>query len=98
MSDDWGMAPPPFQPGEALQRLQRELRGLGLVERAGQFERRGLAIAKAQVDGERLAVSLVKRPGRSPEWQHRQLAHSGDVRDFLALVKKSLNAWSDRDD
>jgi hypothetical protein len=98
MSEEWSIAPPPFQPGEALQRLQRDLRGLGLVERAGQFERRGLAIAKAVVEGDRLAVGLVKRPGRSPEWQHRHLAHSGDVRDFLALVKKSLNAWSDRDD
>lgn len=98
MSEEWGFAPPPFKPDEALQRLQRELRALGLVERAGQFEQRGQAIAKVALDGERLAVGLVKRPSRSPEWQHRALAHSADVRDFIALVKKSLNAWSDRDD
>jgi hypothetical protein len=51
MSDDVGFAPPPFQPEEALQRLRRELRELGLSEREGVFERRGLAIARARVDG-----------------------------------------------
>ena len=41
MTDDIGFAPPPFKPDEALLRLQRELRDLGLSEREGVFERRG---------------------------------------------------------
>ena len=45
-------APPPFKPDEALQRLKRELRELGLAEREGVFERRGLAIARVRIDGD----------------------------------------------
>ena len=45
--DDWGLALPAFKPDEALQRLARDLRGLGLQERQGVWERRGLAIARA---------------------------------------------------
>ena len=32
--DDWGLALPAFKPDEALQRLARDLRGLGLQEPA----------------------------------------------------------------
>ena len=47
MSDEgWGFAPPPFKPDEALQRLRRDLREAGLLEREGAFERRGLLIAR----------------------------------------------------
>jgi len=47
---DGGFAPPPFKPDEALARLKRELRELGLAEREGVFERRGLAIARLRID------------------------------------------------
>jgi hypothetical protein len=99
MSDDVGFAPPPFQPEEALQRLRRELRELGLSEREGVFERRGLAIARARVDGAQLAVALVERPSRtSPRWQPRTLRDGATVRDFAAAVKRALQQWGDRDD
>ena len=98
MSDDWGVALPAFKPDEALQRLRRDLRELGLSEREGRFERRGSAIARAAVQGDVLAVALVKRPSRSPEWQQKALTNSAQVRDWVALVKKSLAAWSDSDD
>ena len=72
---------------------------LGLTERAGSFERRGLAIARLATDGTTLKASLVKKPSRnSPEWQHRNLASHADVSQFCALVKKQLAAWSDSDD
>jgi len=101
MSDDdfAGFAPPPFKSGDALQKLQRELRALGLVERSGVFERRGVAIAKLALDGDALQSSVVKRPSRSsPEWLHKVLESSADSRDFVAHLKKQLAAWSDRDD
>ena len=66
MSDDaFGFAPPPFKPDEALQRAKRELRELGLSEREGRFDRRGVAIAKLALDGATLKASIVKRPSRS---------------------------------
>lgn len=97
--DDFGFASPPFNPEEALQRLARELRALGLTERAGRFERRGTAIARAAVDGAVVRAARVRRPSRSsPEWLEKTLKHSGDVRDFVADLKKQLAQWSDHDD
>lgn len=99
MSDDFGFASPAFKPDEALQKLKRDLRDLGLSERAGTFERRGTAIARATVDGAVLRAARVKRPSRtSPEWVDKALKSSADVRDFVADLKKQLALWSDRDD
>lgn len=98
MSDDFP-APPAFRPDEALQRLKRELQELGLAERAGVFERRGVAIARAAVQGATIAAARVKRPARSgPEWQPRTLKSSADLRDFVADLKQRLAQWSDRDE
>ena len=100
MSEDtWGFAPPPFQPEEALQRLRRELRGLGLTERSGVFERAGLALVKAVVSQAHIEAAVVRKPSRnSPEWQTRTLKTSAEVRDFTQHLKKQLAQWSDRDD
>jgi hypothetical protein len=99
MSDDLGFAAPPFKPDEALQKLKRDLRELGLTEREGRFERRGLAVARANADGNTLLAARVKRPSRtSPEWLPRVLRSSADARDFVADLKRQLASWSDRDD
>ncbi|MGI9153003.1 MAG: hypothetical protein ACR2IY_03895 [Rubrivivax sp.] len=100
MSDDaWGFAPPPFQSDEALQRLRRDLKDLGLTERAGVFERRGVAIARASLSQGHLEAAVVRKPSRnSPEWQPRTLKTSAEVRDFTQHLKKQLAQWSDRDD
>lgn len=99
MDEGWGFAPPPFKPDEALVGLKRSLRELGLAEREGRFERRGIAVAKAAVDGGTIAAAVVKKPSRlSPEWQTKTLKSGADVRDFVAHVKKQLAVWSDRDD
>ena len=99
MPDDLGFAVPAFKPDEALQRLKRDLRDLGLVERDGRFERRGSAIARAAVEGDLLRAARVKRPSRtSPEWIDKRLRSAADVRDFVADLKKQLAQWSDRDD
>jgi hypothetical protein len=99
MPEDCSFAAPTFKPDEALLRLRRELGNLGLVERAGHFERRGTPIARAAVDGPALRAARVKRPSRtSPEWQERLLHSSADVRDFVADLKKQWAQRSDRDD
>lgn len=101
MSDEasFGFAPPPFKPEEALQKLKRDLRDLGLAERAGVFERRGVAIARAVLAGAAIDAAIVKKPSRSsPEWQKKSLKSSAEARDFVADLKRKLAGWSDRDD
>ncbi len=100
MSDDgdWAIPTPAFKPDDALAGLKRSLRELGLAERAGVFERRGTAIAKAAVDGGAIAAAIVKKPSRnSPEWQPKTLKSGADVRAFVAELKRTLAGWSDRD-
>ena len=97
--EEWGFAPPPFKPDEALAGLKRTLRELGLAEREGRFERAGTAIAKLAVDGATIAAAGVKKPSRnSPEWTTRSLKSGADVRDFAADLKRRLAGWSDRDE
>jgi hypothetical protein len=97
--DEFGFAPPPFKPDDALAGLKRSLRELGLAEREGRFERRGIALVKAAVDGATIAAAVVRKPSRSsPEWQSKTLKSSADVRDFVADCKRKLAGWSDRDD
>lgn len=99
MSDEnWEFALPAFKPDEALMKLRRELRDLGLAEREGRFERRGTSIARAAVDGATLKVAIVKRPARTPEWIEKTVKDSAQLRDFTALVKKNLSGWSDADE
>jgi len=82
-----------------MQGLKRDLRGLGLAERAGVFERRGIAIARVSVDGVTLKAARVQRPSRaSPEWQARTLHSSAETRDFVADLKQRLAQWSDSDE
>lgn len=97
MSDDL-FAPPPFQPDAALQRMRTDLRALGLIERAGVFELRAMPAVRLAVDGATVKAELVKQLMRSPTWQAHVLSQSSQQRDFVTLVKKKLQAWSDRDD
>lgn len=88
-------APPPFKALDALQRVKRDLRELGLQERDGRFEKRGQAIAKVADDTlVTLKLSIVKQPSRSPEWVHYSAANSADVRRFIDHVKQQLARWS----
>ncbi len=111
LSEDFSIAPPPFDATTGLQSLKRELRALGLSERGALFERRGTVIAKASLEPQlgastsptapatTINAARVQRPSRSsPQWQARSLRSSGDVRDFVADLKKQLALWGDRDD
>lgn len=96
---DGFFAAPPFKADEALLRLARELRELGLSGREGLFERRGVALARARVEADGLRVARVRRPARSsPEWIEKSVTSSAQLRDFVADLKKQLATWSDRDD
>ena len=100
MSDgDWGFATPPFNVQEALQRLKRDLREMGLVERGQAWERRGLLLVQLSTNGTQIDAQRVKRPARSsPEWLHKTLKSSADVRDFSADLKRQLALWNDDHD
>ncbi|MDZ5455388.1 hypothetical protein [Azohydromonas lata] len=97
MSDDL-FAPPPFHADEGLQRLKRELRGLGLTEREGRFERRGQPIARVWLDGAQLRAARVRQPARSPQWVEKSIQDHAALRDFVAELKRELARWGDRDD
>jgi hypothetical protein len=98
VNDDF-FAPPPFKAEDALARLKRELREMGLAERTGVFERGGVAIARAVAQGATIQAAIVRRPSRnSPEWSPRTLRSSAEVREFAADLKRKLSAWSDRDE
>ena len=79
-----------------IETAKRELREMGLTERAGQFERAGVAIAKLVVDGASLKASMVKRPSRSsPDWTHKTLSNSAMLRDWKVRWRTCDNALSD---
>ena len=71
MSDDF-FAPPPFNPDTARATLVRALRDLKLAERGGAFELNGQPVVKVHVDGGALRLDVVRRPSRSPDWEHAQ--------------------------
>ncbi|MBM3388169.1 MAG: hypothetical protein FJY26_01485 [Betaproteobacteria bacterium] len=100
MSDQtWDFAAPAFQAGDALERLRRELRGLGLQERQGRWERRGVLIAQLTLQPGEIEARRVKKPSRStPEWAVCSLKSSADVRDFTGDLKKRLAQWSEEHD
>jgi hypothetical protein len=94
MSDDF-FAPPPFNLDEAMRRATRELRAMGLVERAGVFEWAGDPIIRLKVEGVTIRAEIVREPLRSPQWRSSVLRHSGDLRDFLADATKKVRDWKD---
>ena len=99
MSDDFGFAPPPFKPDDALTQLQRTLRALGgLAERGAQFEWKARpAVALAVRDGA-IEARLARKPLTRPEWETRTLKNGADVRRFADEVKQRLARWKDADE
>ncbi len=99
MADSDFFAAPAFKADEALQTLKRQLRELGLTEREGRFERRGVLIARAALVDGAIDAARVQRPSRnSPQWLNKSLNSSAAVRDFVADLKRQLAQWSDKDD
>ena len=94
MSDDF-FAPPPFDPGTARQTLARALRDLKLAERNGAFEFAGQPVVKASVEGGVLKLDVVKKPGRSPDWEHVDADDHAKLRRFIDDVKRRVARWVD---
>jgi hypothetical protein len=92
--DDFGFAPPPFQPPHALQQLQRALRDLKLAERGKGFELRGRRVAELALEGGTLQARLARRPQLTPEWDRSTLASAADQRRWLDELKKRLARWT----
>lgn len=94
MSDDF-FAPPPFDPAAARQTLARTLRDLKLAERNGAFEWNGQPAVKARVDGAALALEIVKRPARSPDWERSVADDHAKLRRFTDEVKRRVARWAE---
>ena len=96
---DFGFAPPPFKPDEALVQLRRQLRELRpLAERGPGFDYKAKAVIELAVaeDG-RIDARLAKRPAQRPEWTAHRLGSGADVRRFVDTVRQQLRRWDDDD-
>ena len=100
MSDDFGFAPPPFKPDEALERLKRDLRALRVFsERGAAFEWKGRAAVELgleTVNGSAvLKLRLAKRPAVNPEWELRWLKSNAEARSALDEIKRRVARWGE---
>lgn len=99
MSDDaiGGFAPPPFNPGNALQQLQRSLRDLKLAPRGNGFELRGRRVVELAEDGAVLQARLARKLAQTPEFDKLTVASAADQRKLLDEVRKRLARWEQED-
>jgi hypothetical protein len=95
--DDWGFAPPPFNPENALDQLQRAMRDCKLSGRGKGFELRGKAVVELEIESGAINARLVRRLALTPEWDRFRIASAADQRKLIDEVKKRLTRWSDED-
>ena len=93
--DDPGFVvePPPFDAGQALQQMQRDLRAMKLTERGTGFELRGKRVAELQVDGSTVAARLARKLALTPEWDRKTIANAAEQRQWLTALKQRLERW-----
>jgi len=91
--DDFGFAPPPFRPDEALVTLKRQLRDLKLAERGNAYELRGKRVIELVVEGAAIQTRLARRPMLTPEWDRVVLKSAADQRKLVEELKKRLARW-----
>ncbi len=96
-TEDWGLAPPPFDADSALLQLKRSLRDLGLAERGPGFERGGKAVLQLSVENGALAVRLARRLSLTPEWDRQAVKSGADQRKLIDEVKRRLERWQRED-
>ena len=97
MPDDFGFAPPPFNPDNALLQLKRSLRDLKLAERGNGFELRGKRVVELAVDGAQINARLARRLMLTPQWDTQAVKSAADQRKLLDEVKKRLARWEHED-
>jgi hypothetical protein len=93
MNDDWGFAPPPFRPEEALAQLRRSLRDCKLAERGEAFELRGRRVVELAVDAGAIQARVARRPMLTPEWDRLTVKSAAEQRKLLDEVKRRLARW-----
>ena len=93
-TDDFGFAPPPFEPADALVTLKRQLRDLKLSERGNVIELRGKRVAELTVDGDAIQVRLARRLALTPEWDRVSVKSAADQRKLVDEIKKRLAHWN----
>lgn len=95
---DFGVAPPPFKPAEALVQLRRQLRDLRpLVERGIGYELKGLRVIELVAGAEAIDARLAHKPARQPQWTEQQLRCAADVRRLVDDVRQRLRRWEQDD-
>jgi hypothetical protein len=91
--DNFGFAPPPFKPAEALVTLKRALRDLKLAERGNAFEQRGKRVLELDVEGETIQARLARRLAVTPEWDRLTVKSAAEQRKLIDEVKRRLARW-----
>ena len=91
--DNFGFAPPPFKPDEALTALKRQLRDCKLAERGNAFELRGKRVIDLTLDTDAIQVRLARRLALTPDWDRITLKSAAEQRKLLDEVKKRLARW-----
>jgi hypothetical protein len=94
---DFGFAPPPFKPDEALVQIKRALRDLKLAERGNAYELRGKRVVELAPDGDGIAVKIARKLALTPEWDRQAVASATAQRKLLDEVKKRLARWEQED-
>jgi hypothetical protein len=95
--DDWGLTPPPFNPENALQQLQRVMRDNKLTGRGKGFELKGKPVIEFELEPGAIAARLVRRLALTPEWDRFSIKSAADQRKLIDEVKKRLARWADED-
>jgi hypothetical protein len=98
-NEEFGFAPPPFKPADALVQLKRALRDLRtLTERGDGFELKGARVMELVAGDSAIDAKLARRPSRQvPEWDRFTLDGSAAVRKFTDEVKKRLARWTEEE-
>ena len=91
--DNFGFAPPPFKPAEALVTLKRTLRDLKLAERGNSFEQRSKRVIELAIEGEAIQAKLARRLVLTPEWDRVAVKSAADQRKLVDEVRKRLARW-----
>ena len=92
-ADDFGFAPPPFKPADALVTLKRQVRDLKLAERGNAFEQRGKRVLELAVEGDAIQARLARKLALTPEWDRIVVRSATDQRKLVDELRKRLARW-----
>jgi uncharacterized protein with PIN domain len=95
--DNWGFALPSFKADEALARLKRSLRDLGLSERSSGFESQGKRLLEFELQEGAISVRLARNATRTPQWDKSLVKSADDERKLIDELKRRLARWKDEE-